>query len=343
MNIGFLIGGFLAGYYAIINSYSHLFIIMSILTILSVILTLAFIDNNQSDLALKKSTASQVGVSSLIMIGLVIFIVSLFTYPEIAQKYLTILSIVLLGALIYYGYKKSGLLEKKKFLQFSFYSVLAIVFWTVYMLTPTAFMQVIDNDVKQTIFGITIAPQWLVNIDTIVILTMAPLLAYFINRQNRKKSKFLGTTSYFIWAFLFTTVAFLILFVGLYASVDHGKLPIIAMLGYLIFLTFGEIFLSPIAHSLVGELVPASMRDLMTGASSINIGIGGLLASLIANKLILPHVDKNGLVGANLLQFQNIIIVISLILAVLTTLLYIFYKSAKVRQDNLAQQEYSYP
>jgi POT family proton-dependent oligopeptide transporter len=337
MNLGFLIGGFLSGYYTILNSYSHLFITMSILTVLSVLLTFAFIENNYSDHLVRKSNAYQLGLSSLIMLGLVMFIFALFSYPETAQKYLTILSVVLLGGLIHYGYTKSGSTEKKKFLKFSFYSVLAIAFWTVYMLTPTAFMQIIDNDVDQTILGFTIAPQWLVNMDAIVILTICPLFAYLLNRQNNKKTKSLRTGSYFIFSFLFTTTAFVILLVGLYASVNHGKLPILGMLGYLVFLTFGEIFISPIGDSLVGELIPLSMRDLMTGASSINIGIGGLLASLIANNYILPYVDKKGLVGTNLIQFQSIILVVSCSLALLTAVLYLFSGGSKNRHDLLGE------
>ena len=104
------------------------------------------------------------------------------------------------------------------------------------------------------------------------------------------------------------------------------------ILGYLILLTVGEIFISPIGNSLIGEIIPESMRGLMTGAWSMNIGIGGLLASVIANRFIMPYVDKNGLVGSNLVQFQNIIIIISLMLVLLTTALYLFRRSSKAAQ-----------
>lgn len=341
MNLGFLIGYFLMGYYTILNSYSPLFMIMSLLIILSLILTLAFIKNNDFDLIIKRSTVSQLGISSLIMLVLAAFIVILFSYAAIAQKYMTIFSLILLAGLTHYGFKKSGSTEKKKFLQFSLYSCLAIVFWTIYMLTPTAFMQIIENDVQQTIFGITIAPQWFVNIDSIVILMIAPLLAFLLKRRNVKNNRPLSALGYFTVAFSFAATAFLILLVGLYGSVDNAKLPIWAMLGYLILLTLGEIFISPIGNSLIGELVPVPIRGLMTGAWSMNIGIGGLLASLIANRFILPHVDKNGLLDTNLVKFQNIIIIISLTLVLLTISLFLFCKSSKKTRGILVQHKHT--
>lgn len=332
MNLGFLIGGFLSGYYTILNSYSHLFMIMSVLSVVSMILTIAFIKTNEVDSFVKKSTLYQFGVTSLIMAGLVTFIVALFSYASISQKYMTVLSVALLGGLIQYAFKKSGSVEKKKFLQYTFYSGIAIVFWTIYMLTPMAFMQIIQNDVQHTIFGITFAPQWFVNIDSIVILMIAPQLAFLLKRQTSSSKRPLGTLGYFALAFLFTTAAFLFLLLGLSSFIDHAMLPVWGILGYLILLTVGEIFISPIGNSLIGEIIPESMRGLMTGAWSMNIGIGGLLASVIANRFILPYVDKNGLVGSNLVQFQNIIIIISLMLVLLTTALYLFRRSSKAAQ-----------
>ncbi len=336
MNLGFLMGGFLAGYYAM-NSYSHLFLILAILPAVSVILTLVFIDNNYPNNVVNRSTGYQLGFSALIMLVLVVFIVALFCYPVLSQQYLTILSVVLFGGLIHFVYKKSDAAEKKKFLQFSFYSALAIIFWTIYMLTPIAFMQIIDNDVEQTIFGFTLAPQWLVNIDVIVILVGAPLLAFLLNRQRNKKIKTMKTKSYFVRGFLFTAIAFLIFTIGLHLSLFNFKLPLFAMLGYLMFLSIAEIFIGPVGNSLIGELVPASMRDFMTGASSINIGIGGLLSSLIANHFILPYVDKGGLSGFNLLSLQTISLVITLGLFLVTGLLFTVISRPKYNQPDLSE------
>lgn len=329
MNLGFLVGGFLSGYYTILNSYSHLFMIMSVFIVVSMILTIAFIKINEADSSVKKSTIYQFGVTSLIMAGIVIFIVALFCYSNLSQNYMTVLSLALLGGLIHYGFKKSGTVQKKVFFQYAFYSGVDIVFWTIYMLTPMAFMQIIQNDVQHTIFGITLAPQWFMNIDSIVILALAPQLAFLLRRQNSGGKKPLGTLGYFTLAFLFVTSAFLLLLLCLSVFIDHAMLPIWGILGYMILLTVGEIFISPIGNSLIGELIPESMRALMTGAWSMNIGIGGLLASVIANRFILPYVDKNGLVGSNLVQFQNIILILSTVLILLTTGLYLYRKSTK--------------
>ncbi len=320
MNLGFLIGYFLTGYYTILNSYFHLFIAMGILTLVSLGLTLAFIRPSQKN-SINKPVYFQYPTTLLIILGLLCFIFTLFNYSSLAQKCMTISLLFLFSCLINYAYKKSSISEKKKIIHYAFYSVIAIFFWTIYMLTPIAFMQIIENDVQNTIFGFTIPPQWFVNIDSIVILIIAPNLAFLLNNRKDSIEKPLSTLSYFALAFAFVALAFTTLLIGLFTSIDQGKLPMWIMLGYLIFLTIGEIFISPTGNSLIGELIPESLRGLMTGAWSMNIGIGGLLASLISNKVILPHIDKYGLIRSNLVQFENIMIIICLMLILLIGLL----------------------
>lgn len=326
MNLGFLIGGFLSGYYSILNNYHNLFIIMSFCLAISLFLTIIFIKNDDAKNSLKRSAFSQFGLTSLIMIGLIAAIIIVFKYSAIIENYLAVLSLITSWVLIHYFFQKSDSADKTKFLKFAFYSLLAIGFWTIYMLTPTAFMQLIDNDVQRDIFGFQIAPQWFVNIDTIVILILGPQFAYLLKRRNSSKKAPLNSLEYFNLAFLFITGAFLILLIGLYTLNAHNKLPTWAVLGYLILLTIGEIFISPIGNSLVGELIPEKTKGLMTGIWSVNIGIGSLFASIIANKFILPYVNKSGLYGANLIQFQNTTFLVSLFLMIFSLLLFIYCK-----------------
>ena len=337
MNIGFLMGGFLAGYYMIAGNYATLYMIMSFLIITSVILTLLFIRNTEADNIVTHSSFYQLLISGLIMLAVVGLMIISFNHAESSKKYLTIASIVSFAGLLHYGYNKSESKQKSNFIKFSLYSVLSICFWTIYMLTPTAIMQIIDNDVQQTMFGMTIAPQWLVNIDSIVILIGAPMLAYAFNNQSKKPGDEQATNSYFTKSFMFTTIAFFTLTIGLYGLVDHGKLPILGILTFLIFLTIGEILISPVSDSLVGELVPVSLQGLMTGISSVKIGIGSLLASIIANNFLLPYVDKNGLVGSNLSHLRNNVSGIFLLVATLTISLYLVF--AKYASSTTAQSE----
>lgn len=321
MNLGFLIGTFLTGYYTIQNNYIHLYGIMSILTSISLTLTLIFIKfENQRDI--KKPAILQYGITIAIMLSLSAIIFVLLSHASIAQKYMTITLLIILAYLISHVFKKDAS-TKKHIIPYALYSIMSITFWAIYMLTPTAFMQFIENDVQNKILNFTIAPQWIVNIDSIVILILAPCLAVLLKKNKNNNQKPLHTTSYFTLAFTFVTFAFFILLLGLSLVVDQGKLPIWVVLGYLILLTTGEIFISPIGNSLIGELIPDSLRGLMTGAWSINIGVGSLFASIIANKLILPAVDKHGLIVSNLVQLKNIVSFIFIMLALIVSILWV--------------------
>jgi POT family proton-dependent oligopeptide transporter len=186
------------------------------------------------------------------------------------------------------------------------------------MLTPIAFMQLIDHDVEKNVFGIMFAPQWFMNADSIIILMVAPVLATLMNKSKSVNQKGMNSLNYFVFAFMCCLFAFLI-FLGGFAEVSNLKIPAWSMLGCLVLLAIGEIFVSPIGDSLIGELVPKSLRAIMTGYWSMNIGIGTLIATMISNTLLLPYINKNGLTTLNLVKIEQNITIICVGLLILNS------------------------
>jgi dipeptide/tripeptide permease len=200
------------------------------------------------------------------------------------------------------------------------------------MLTPIAFMQLIDHDVERNILGITLAPQWFMNADSIIILMIAPVLAILINKNKSKIKSGMNSINYFVFAFTFCIFAFLILLCG-FSEVSNLKIPAWSMLGCLVLLAIGEIFVSPIGDSLIGELILTSMRAVMTGYWSMNIGIGTLLATTISNTLLLPYINKNGLISQNLVKIEQNLITICVVLFILTLSIFLYNQLVIVRNN----------
>ena len=310
MNLGFMLGYLLTGFSTISNSYHYLFALMSFMVVVSLVIAYFFIEETNVRPMTERSFAPQLIISLLILCALTLVIKVLFDYAEIMHSFLTVISISSLFILMNYCMKKSNAEEKKNIIKFMCFSMIAIVFWTAYLLTPIAIMQLINNNAQRDVFGVTLAPQWFANINSIAILVIAPTLTYLMKKNGTRTD----TSSYFSAGFLFAGIAFMVMFLGLNVFSADAKLPIFIILGYLISLTIGEILISPASNALIGELITEPLRGIMTGAWGMNLAIGGLLSSTIASRYILPYINNNMLTINNSLQLQHVFLSISIML-----------------------------
>ncbi len=301
MNAGFLLGFFISGYSFNQNNFADLFRFMAVLLAVSAFLTFFYINETKEH---KNTILNQLMAAASLLTLVTLFISILFQFAEFTEKYIAILLIFGMSFYLYQGFRKVKRGERNNFVKFIGYSLLAIVFWSLYMLTPIAFMQLIDHDVQKDFFGIHLAPQWFMNADSIIILIIAPMLAMLMSKAKSKLNQEFPTIYYFQFSFFICVISLLVLLSGFYAAVNM-KIPAWAMLGCLVFLAIGETFVSPIGDSLIGELIPSSLHAMMMGYWSMNIGIGAIVATHVSNLLLLPYVNKNGLTPYNLVKLQQ--------------------------------------
>jgi len=310
MNLGFMIGYFCTGFSTISNSYNYLFILISCMVFVSIGIVFFFIDE-PDQVNKDKFTFNKLIICTMLVSFLVLFIKILFDYAEYTRSLLTISSVSMLAIIIIYSLKKSNLEEKKKIIRFMCFSIIAIVFWSVYLLTPIAIMQLIHSSVQRNILGITLAPQWFANINSIVIMMLAPLITILIKKSRDNHGYLANTSNYFSAGFLFACIAFTVLFIGLSCLKINGEISPLIICGYLISLTIGEILIFPASNALIGELIKEPLRGIMTGVWGMNIAIGGLFSSMIASRFILPYVNNNRITVQNSIQLQNVFLMIS--------------------------------
>jgi POT family proton-dependent oligopeptide transporter len=335
MNVGFMIGYFLTGFSTLSNNYHYLFILMACAKVISLIITFLFIHENkpgQVEVTFQTITANAATIFILVLI-----INFLFDYAEYIRSWLVIASLVALAGVMSFSFNGSGREEKQKLLQFITFSTMSILFWSVYFLTPIAIMQLINQYVQKTVFGIIIAPQWFGNINSMAILIISPVLSILFKKNNRQNNRnYLNQTGlYFSVSFFFAFVGFAILWVGLTCFSDSGKIPALFIVSYLLALTIGEILIYPATSALVGELIKEPLRGIMTGLDSITLALGGLIASIIASNFILPNVDGSnrlsGQIDVQNIQVENTFLILSIILFVAAVVnLYITTKHTKL-------------
>lgn len=327
MNFGFLIGFFLTGFFTNLNNYKLLFITMSIFLAASAILCSLFIKPSEQNIQYKVNAPMQFILTAIIFFGIIILTTLFLLKAAIISHYALIFLLATFAGTMLYAIKKTGDKQISSYIKFILYWVMALIFWTAYMLTPTAIMQVIQNNVQNIIFGVKIAPAWFVNIDSIVILVLASQLAIRINRKKDKLQK--SVLSYYSLGFLLTAIAFFILYLGI--TYSAGKIPALVILAYLISISAAEVFIGPISDSTIGEFIPNNMHNLITGIGAINLGLGSLLAGYISRYLILPYTQLGSLHEANLLKLQAVLLSIASLMCIIGFISWLF--SCKVARN----------
>jgi POT family proton-dependent oligopeptide transporter len=169
----------------------------------------------------------------------------------------------------------------------------AIIFWAVYFQLFFSLNLFVERNVNRQLGSIHIPTVMFIALEAIFIFLLGPLFARFWQRAayaGRNPSapfKFgLGT--------LLIGVAFLCLYLGIKttASVSGLTNPLWVVVAYL-FVTVGELLLSPIGLATVTVLSPSNLVGMMMGVWLISLGLGGNLAGILAKLASVPETIKD--------------------------------------------------
>ncbi len=117
---------------------------------------------------------------------------------------------------------------------------------------------------------------WFVSLNAAFILIFAPVFSrVWIKLAEKKKEP--STPAKFVWGLALLSFGFVIMAVAAWANYKFGKVGVLWLTGTYLFLTLGELCLSPVGLSLVTKLSPARYASMLMGA--------WFLANFIANKL----------------------------------------------------------
>lgn len=327
MNTGFLIGFLLTGFFTNLNNYTLLFSTMSVFLAVSAVLCSVFIKPVHQELKYKVKPMMQIALVPIFLVCVALTTMFFLKQAEIISSYALIFLVATFFSVLAYAIKNTDNRQTSSYVKFIIYWSMALVFWTAYMLTPTAIMQIIQNNVDNVVMGVRIAPAWFVNIDSIVILILASQLAIRMNKKKDESKK--SILSYFSLGFVLTAIAFSILYCGvLYSS---GKIPAFTILAYLVFISAAEVFIGPISDSIIGEIIPKNMHNLITGVGAINLGIGSLVAGYISRHLIMPSIQIDHLHNTDFLTLKTILATIALLMGIIGFISWLF--SCKVAKN----------
>lgn len=282
MNIGFFVGFSISGYFHLHHNYTQLFLLSGLGNLIATIITFyswqALKDRDTSFLdtpIIKKTRARFIGIS--IVIALVFVIRGLLNQTHFCNQLILVIGACILFLITFLAVKQQSQAASNKIWAFIILALSAVIFWTLYQLAPMGLNLFIERNVDRHFMGLLIAPQWIQNINTIVIIIGGPLLSMTFS-QLRERGININIPLQFSMALILIGIAFAILPFGISMANEQGLTSFPWILVSFTLQSLGELFISPIGYAMVGQLAPLRLRGLMMGMWLMITGIAAILS-----------------------------------------------------------------
>lgn len=287
MNVGFFIGFTMSGYFQLSQNYSLLFILSGLGNLIALVITLlkwrSLGDRNTKLVGMvqkKQKLAYLNGFVSILF--LLLGLRWLLEHAQLSNNLIMMVGMGMLFLFFYIAMKQPTQEQRSKIWAFIILALTSLVFWTLYQLAPMGLTLFIERNVDRHFLGFIIAPQWVQNINTIVIILGGPLLTIVFS-QLRDRGIQLTVPVQFSMALILIGVAFAILPLGIYFANEQGLCHFNWILACYILISAGELFSSPIGYAMIGQLAPVHLQGVMMGTWMMITGVSATLSGYFSN------------------------------------------------------------
>jgi POT family proton-dependent oligopeptide transporter len=184
---------------------------------------------------------------------------------------------VVAGWLIYLTIRHPDRREQNNMWAYLILMLGSLVFWSLYQMAPSGLQLFAINNVDLRVWGITVAPQWIQNINTVTIVIGGPLLAALF-ADLRAKGWTIDLPKQFAVSLILMGLGFLALPVGIAFADEAGKSAFFWLFLSYLLQSFGELLISPIGYAMIGKLAPRQFQGIMMGSFMLVTGLASLFA-----------------------------------------------------------------
>jgi POT family proton-dependent oligopeptide transporter len=282
MNIGFFVGFAVAGHYQLTESYRSLFLFATVGSLSSIVLAVL----NWKALAdldtplLRASSADfrkRLAVGIAILAGLVPLVWWLLQRGGSTETLFKLGGLAIALVLLWLTIRHRDARERNNMWAYLILGLGSLVFWALYQMAPSGLQLFAVNNVDLVVGGVRVAPQWIQNINTVVIVLGGPLMAALFVRLRNRGWK-IDIPQQFAAALLLMGLAFLILPVGIGRADSLGKVAFAWLFWCYVLQSLGELLISPIGYAMIGKLAPRQYQGIMMGAWMLLTGLASLFA-----------------------------------------------------------------
>jgi POT family proton-dependent oligopeptide transporter len=157
----------------------------------------------------------------------------------------------------------------------------AMIFWSVFEQAGSTLNLFAQRSTRTELFGFNFPASWLQSVNSIFIITLAPVFAWLWIRLGRNDP---STPAKFALGLICAGLGFALLIGGAIIAETGVKVSPFWLVGVFFFHTVGELCLSPVGLSAMTRLAPARVAGLMMGVWFLSLAngnyIGGRLAAL---------------------------------------------------------------
>ena len=287
MNVGFFVGFSVSGYFQLSGSYHDLFLLSSLGSLIALIITLfkwkSLRDINTNYITLSSHEKIIANIKGFALIGgLLLGLRWILENASFSNNLIMVVGLIMAGIITYLAMKQPTAAERNKIFAYLILAITSLVFWTLYQLAPMGLMLFIDRNIDRHFLGMVIAPQWVQNINTIVIIIGGPLLSHLFTSLRARGVQFTIPMQFSI-ALLLIGAAFAILPIGIYFANDQGLSNFNWILASFVLQSIGELFISPIGYAMVGQLAPTHLQGVMMGTWMMITGVAATLSGYFSN------------------------------------------------------------
>ena len=196
------------------------------------------------------------------------------------QWVLTALFLALCAMIMIEGIR-NGPVARDKALAMLIIFAFNVLFWCFFEQAGSSFNFLADGIVDRVIGDWTFPVAWFQSVNSVAILTLAPVIAWIWIRLGRANP---SIPRKFGLGLIFNGLAFLLLMFALSSLVDSfGKIPLWTLVAVYVIQSIGELCLSPIGLSMTTKLAPVRLVGLGMGGWFLSTGIGNNLSGIFAS------------------------------------------------------------
>lgn len=286
MNLGFFVGFTVAGYFQLAENYRALFLFATLGNAVAIILTLSRWNilkdiNTPLKHVNPRQFVQRMLVGIAILIVLVPIIRFLLTETAFSSDFVVGLGIIIFIIMGIVTARHRQPDEKNRMKAYLLLAAGSLVFWTLYQLAPMGLTLFAENNINLDVWGVRIAPQWIQDINTLVIVIGGPLMALWFKRLRQRGFR-IDIPFQFSGALFCIGLGMLVLPIGIHFAGADGLVAFkwIALSYFL--QSIGELMISPIGYAMIGKLAPTRYQGVMMGCWMMVTGVGSVLASFIS-------------------------------------------------------------
>ena len=214
----------------------------------------------------------------LIVIGLVPIVWFMLQRPGNTGTFIKGICALVALTLIFLTLRHSDRRERRNMTAYLILTLGSLMFWSLYQMAPNGLTLFAANNVDLMVGSFQIQPQWILNINTVVIFLGGPILASFLPRIRARGWR-IDIPQQFAASLLLMSLAFLILPVGIKLAGGDGKSAFVWLFLSYVLQSFGELLISPIGYAMIGKLAPKQYQGVMMGSWMLVTGLASLFAS----------------------------------------------------------------